>query len=471
MRKEFEITEYSKCWVLLSVLVACFMWAFFINYVMGISVVYTHLFYVPILLAGMWYQKKAVYVAIFFGLLHISLTYLSSDYFEVWSLGRAAIFILVAYTIGYVSEKRAKEEKKLKASEEKYSAFFKTSRDPVFITSKDGRVIEINDATVELFGYETRDELRKMRVPDLYENPEDWENYFRLLGRQRFAQDYPINLRKKDGSIVNTITTFVAREDENGNVIGYQGTIRDITERKRAEKERERLLNELGAKNAELERFTFTVSHDLASPLFAIRGFATLAREDLEQGNTENLASDFDRIESAAAKMDLLLKDTLKLSRIGRVANPPEDVPFGDIVEEALEQTAGELKATQIDVSVAEDFPTVHVDRMRIVEVLVNLITNSIKYRGDQPHPEIEIGYRVDDKDTVFFVKDNGIGIDKSQYKKVFELFYQVDKSIEGTGAGLASVKRILEVHGGRIWIESEKGEGCTVCFTLPVSP
>jgi len=103
---------------------------------------------------------------------------------------------------------------------------------------------------------------------------------------------------------------------------------------------------------------------------------------------------------------------------------------------------------------------------MRIVEVLVNLIENSINYMGEQRHSEIEIGYRVDDE--VFFVRDNGIGIDPGQHEKVFELFYRVDRSSEGSGAGLAIVKRIIEVHGGRIWIESEKGKGCTMCFTLP---
>jgi signal transduction histidine kinase len=118
---------------------------------------------------------------------------------------------------------------------------------------------------------------------------------------------------------------------------------------------------------------------------------------------------------------------------------------------------------------VAEDFPTVHVDRMRIVEVLVNLVTNSITYMGEQPRPKINIGYRVDEEEPVFFVRDNGIGIDPSQHEKVFELFYQIKKNNKGTGAGLAIVKRIIEVHEGRIWIEPEKGKGCTVCFTLPV--
>ncbi|MBK5190180.1 MAG: hypothetical protein JJE19_01585 [Methanosarcinales archaeon] len=88
---------------------------------------------------------------------------------------------------------------------------------------------------------------------------------------------------------------------------------------------------------------------------------------------------------------------------------------------------------------------------------------------GDQPHPKIEIGHRIDIGERVFFVQDNGIGMDPSQHEKVFDLFYQVDESGKGTGAGLAIVKRIIEVHGGRIWIESEKGKGCTVCFTLPV--
>jgi signal transduction histidine kinase len=123
-----------------------------------------------------------------------------------------------------------------------------------------------------------------------------------------------------------------------------------------------------------------------------------------------------------------------------------------------------------VNVSVADGLPPVRVDKMRIVEVLVNLIENSVKYMGVQPDPSIEIGYRSDEGQTIFFVRDNGIGIDPSQHDKVFELFYKVDNKTEGTGAGLAIVKRIIEVHGGKIWIESGLGKGCTVCFTLPLA-
>lgn len=194
-----------------------------------------------------------------------------------------------------------------------------------------------------------------------------------------------------------------------------------------------------------------------------------MLRDDFGRNEREKVESDLKYIENGTAKMEHLLSDTLQLSRIGRMANPPEDVPFGKIAQEALEQTAHQIKSSRVEISVVEDFPTVHVDRMRIGEVLVNLITNSINYMGEQPSQKIDIGYRIDGEETVFFVRDNGIGIDKSQHEKVFELFYKVDKSSKGTGAGLAIVKRIIEVHRSRIWIESEKGKGCMVCFTLPV--
>ena len=168
--------------------------------------------------------------------------------------------------------------------------------------------------------------------------------------------------------------------------------------------------------------------------------------------------------------MDKLLQSTLELSRIGRVISPPENVPFGEIIGDALSQTAEKIESRGVKVSVAQDMPIVHVDRMRIVEVLVNLIENSIKYMGGQQHPEIEIGQMIRNHDIAFFVRDNGIGLDPTQHDKVFGLFYKVDKKTEGTGAGLAIVKRIIEVHGGRIWIESELGKGCTVCFTLPLA-
>ncbi len=240
----------------------------------------------------------------------------------------------------------------------------------------------------------------------------------------------------------------------------------------RAKDELEERVGEVEAKNAEMERFVYTVSHDLRSPLVTVQGFVGFLKEDVSIGDQEKVDMDLRMIEEAVIKMDHLLKDTLELSRIGRVANPPEEeVSFGEIVEDALDALSDKIRAKGVEVPLLpESWPSVRVDRMRIVEVLTNLVENSMKYMGDESDPEIEIGWRKEDGETVFFVRDNGIGIEKDQREKVFDLFYKLDPDSEGSGVGLAIVKRIIEVHGGKIWIEPEEGKGTAVLFTLPTS-
>jgi signal transduction histidine kinase len=236
------------------------------------------------------------------------------------------------------------------------------------------------------------------------------------------------------------------------------------------EAEREKIIKELEAKNAELERFTYTVSHDLKSPLITISGFVGLLETDAKSGNTEKFKSDLQRINEAAEKMRRLLNELLELSRIGRLVNPPSDTPFAKIAEEALSLTRGRLMAGDIKVIVEKDLPIVQGDRPRLVEVLQNLIDNAAKFMGDQPTPRIEIGARKQNDEHIFFVKDNGIGVPPALHEKIFGLFDKLDPKSEGTGIGLALAKRIVEVHGGRIWVESEgQGKGSMFCFTLPV--
>ena len=284
-----------------------------------------------------------------------------------------------------------------------------------------------------------------------------------------------------DGNTIVLLTSKIPLRSSEGEIIGVLGTYMDITERKRMESELRRSRDELELrvkertqeltrKNTEMERFIYTVSHDLRTPLISVSGLLGFIKEDSEKGDLDLMRADLRIANEAVTKMDRLLLETLELSRIGRVVSPLEDVPFVEIVEDALRQTSEKIRSKGFKVSIAQNLPVVHVDRMRITEVLVNLIENSIKYMGLQTDPEIEIGQRIDGMDRIFFVRDNGIGIDPSQHDKVFELFYKVNNGGEGTGAGLAIVKRIIEVHGGRIWIESELGKGCTVCFTLPLA-
>lgn len=245
---------------------------------------------------------------------------------------------------------------------------------------------------------------------------------------------------------------------------------REINERKRVEAEREKIIKELEAKNTELERFTYTVSHDLKSPLITISGFVGLLEADAKSGNAEKFKADLQRIHEATQKMQRLLNELLELSRIGRLVNPPSDTPFAKIVEEALTLTRGRLMAGHIKVDVERDLPVVNGDRPRLVEVMQNLIDNAAKFMGDQPSPVIEIGIRTYGNEQVFFVKDNGIGIEPAYRERVFGLFDKLDPQSEGTGIGLALARRIVEVHGGRIWVESDgRGKGSMFCFTLPV--
>ena len=243
----------------------------------------------------------------------------------------------------------------------------------------------------------------------------------------------------------------------------------DIADRKLAEAERQELIAKLEAKNAELERFTYTVSHDLRSPLITIRGFLGFLEKDALAGNIERVRADMVRIIEATDKMQRLLTDLLELSRIGRIMNPPQLVPFETIGREAVELVHGRLAARGVSVEIASDLPAIYGDRARLVEVVQNLVDNAAKFMGDQSHPRIEIGAHVDAGDQpVFFVRDNGMGIDPRYHDKVFGLFNKLDPRTEGTGVGLALVKRIVEVHGGRIWVESEgPGQGTTCYFSV----
>jgi len=242
----------------------------------------------------------------------------------------------------------------------------------------------------------------------------------------------------------------------------------EIVERKQAEKMQRTLIAELRDKNAELERFTYTVSHDLKSPLITIAGFVGFLESDIPAGDAARIQADLAHINAAVAKMQQLLNELLKLSRIGRLTNPPEEVPLETIVREALALAEGGIAARGIKVEIAPDLPTVYGDRARLVEVIQNLVDNACKFMGDQPQPHIEIGMRHTEEGPVFYVRDNGIGIEPQYQDKVFGLFEKLDATTEGTGVGLAIVQRIVETHGGRLWVESEgTGHGSTFCFTL----
>ncbi|MEO8361369.1 MAG: transporter substrate-binding domain-containing protein [Vicinamibacteria bacterium] len=225
---------------------------------------------------------------------------------------------------------------------------------------------------------------------------------------------------------------------------------------------------QLELKNAELERFTFTVSHDLRSPLITIRGYLGHLEESAVAGNLELFRQDAARINRAASRMEALLRDLLALSRVGRVLSPDQDVRMSELARDTAELLHGMLSERHVQVEIQEDLPVVRGDRQRLAEVFQNLIENAAKFTAGQTDPRIWIGARKDAEVTVFTVRDNGTGIDPQHHDRVFKLFEKLTTETEGTGLGLALVRRIVEAHGGRVWVESDGlGKGSTFCFTL----
>ena len=277
---------------------------------------------------------------------------------------------------------------------------------------------------------------------------------------------YETVLRRRDGRKVYV--------ELNAGIITYQGKpadlviVRDITERKRAEEERERFLADLEAKNRELESFVYTVSHDLRAPLISIDGFSSVLQKEFYDQLGQQGQHYLDRIQANVSHMDALIGHLLALSRIGRVVGPIEEVDVSGLLAEIQQELALKLEEVGAEFVVQEPLPTIRADRGRIRQVFTNLIDNAIKFRSQERPLRIEVGGQEEDGFYRFHVADNGIGIAPPYYQQIFTPFRKLDPETEGVGIGLTLARKIVEHHGGRVWVESEEGKGATFYFTLP---
>jgi len=226
------------------------------------------------------------------------------------------------------------------------------------------------------------------------------------------------------------------------------------------------LIQELEEKNARHEQFIYTISHDLKTPLITIKGFLDVLKEDVFQGNQDEIKKDLTFISQAVDKMQNLLNDLLQFARLNKSSETFKDIPFQEIVQEAITFVSNPIQEKKIQITTEENLPIVKGDRTRLVLFIRNLLDNAVKFAGGQQHPVLIFGCNRTAANDIFFVKDNGIALDPNYHQKIFQLFNQSDAS--GTGIGLTLVKRIIEVHKGTIYVEAdEKNQGTTLCFTL----
>lgn len=227
-------------------------------------------------------------------------------------------------------------------------------------------------------------------------------------------------------------------------------------------------LQQLQRKNSELERFTYTVSHDLKTPLITIKAYSGSLRQSLRDGDLSDFEVDLKRIESAADVMRALLDDLLDLSRAG-VLQTARSIDLNQIVADVIRSMEGLLLGKPIDIIVQPDLPRTFMDRRRLIEVVQNLIENAIKYTSGASNARIEVGAFTRPDSVVFYVRDNGSGIEPQYHETVFGLFNKLDPATEGTGIGLAIVRRVIEMYGGRVWVESAgNGKGSSFYCNLP---
>jgi signal transduction histidine kinase len=231
------------------------------------------------------------------------------------------------------------------------------------------------------------------------------------------------------------------------------------------------LTESLEAKNQEMEQFVYTVSHDLKSPLVSCKGLLGLLKEDVADRDYDAVVDSAKRLDEATDQLNLIIDDLLMLSRIGRKSLELEEVDVGGLVKEVANELSDRIEATHCKVEIAESMPAIMADKSDVRRVFVNLLTNALKYGCGQQGARVTIGGASHGHEVRYFVRDYGPGIDRKYHDRIFGLFQRLETSVPGTGLGLASVARIMTMHGGRAWVESELGQGATFWIAFPRVP
>ncbi len=362
--------------------------------------------------------------------------------------------------------------------------------DAIFWIRPDGSFADVNEAACRDLGW-PREDLLGLRVPDVDTryDAQRWPNHFQDLREKGFLC-FESEHRRRNGSTfpVEIVANYVRHGSEEWNC----AFVRDITERKQAEEGLFQLLDALEQKNQEMEDLLYAASHDLRAPLLNVRGFSDqlqgVARRILERLGGEDIPPELrkelaplleDRIPTALKfiqaggnRLDTLIKGLLNLSRVGRQELRLEPLGMEKVAEKVLRGMAFQILQSRATVEV-DELPPCHGDSDTLHQVLSNLLDNALKYRHPDREPRVRVGGTRQDDLCTYWVEDNGLGIEARHHARIWKIFHRLDPGgpIPGEGLGLALVKRILNRHYGRIWVESTPGIGSRFCFELPAPP
>ena len=360
-----------------------------------------------------------------------------------------------------------------KADELKFwlAAIVDSSNDAIIGKTLGGIITSWNHGAERAFGYTADEALGKsisMLVPAGFPNEEP-----QILERLKMGvrvEPFDTRRRRKDGQVIDVSVMISPVRDSRGAIIGASKMIRDITDRKRAEEALARAKDAAEAANRELEAFSYSVSHDLRAPLRHASGFVSLLEKHAGASLDEKGRRYLETIGKASQKMGRLIDDLLSFSRMGRVEMRRQPVSMEGLVRDVRQELAADTQGRDIQWKVGA-LPEVLGDPSLLRQVVMNLLSNALKYTRHRSQPRIEIGTaEADGGGSAFFVRDSGAGFDMQYKDKLFGVFQRLHRAeeFEGTGIGLAIVKRIIQRHGGEVWAEGKVGEGAAFYFTLP---
>lgn len=363
------------------------------------------------------------------------------------------------------------ERKHAEAQIRKLSYAVEQSTSIVIITNTEGIIDYVNPKFTEVTGY-TREEVigKNPRILKSHQTGNEvykalWETI--VSGQEWYGE---LHNRKKNGDTYWAQASISPIKNSEGVITHYLGVQEDITARKEAETALKSYATELERSNEDLQQFAYVASHDLQEPLRMITSYLTL----LERRYRNKLDADADEFigyaVNGAKRMKQLIQDLLEYSRVGTHGKPFAPTDFEELLKKVLNNLEVSIIENQAQIT-HDKLPVLLADEFQISQLFQNLIANSIKFRSEQP-PEIHIGSERQNGKWLFSVRDNGIGIDKQYSKRIFVIFQRLHTNSQypGTGIGLALCKKIVERHGGKIWIRSKPGEGATFYFTIPIN-
>jgi PAS domain S-box-containing protein len=370
----------------------------------------------------------------------------------------------------------------LKESEEKYRTLIKSTPSPLCLVDTEGNIVYTNDRFTKTFGYTLED------IPTL---DEWWIKAYPDLKYRTWVLDTwnnTIDKAKTNNIDIESVEYEVTCKEGNKRIIiisgislhdGFLATFIDITERKQAEIEIENLnenlekivknrTKQLETANKELEAFSYSVSHDLKAPLRAVTGFSQILKEDYGEQLDSEAKRIIDRIHENAENMGMLINDLLNFSRMGRTIIQKSEVDIQAITTRVKNDLNEEIQGRKFTFKI-QQMPLINADEKLIYHVMLNLVSNAVKFTGKLKNAIVEIGCTSQNNENVFYVKDNGIGFNMKYAGKIFDVFQRLHSVDEfpGTGIGLSIVQRIIHKHEGEIWVESEINKGTTVFFSI----